>query len=425
MAENLNYQTPEGSWCYDRKTDNCAKYGRLYNWGMARKACPAGWHLPTRDEWKELVAAAGGEKAADKRLKSTSGWKRAGNGADVYGFSALPGGYRDDHDIKFEDIGSDGYWWTATEEDCKSDIGAYIMIMTSDSGKVIEDAYYKRDGYSARCVMDDDGKLTLIAGTGGTAKASNKVNGQITITAAPNSGYAFAGWSGGLVADVAAETTTVVVNANMTIAAKFRNLFPGVLSDKRDGKKYKTVKIGRNRWMAENLNYKPSGGGAWCYENDDSYCDEYGRLYDWEAAMKVCPAGWHLPSRAEWDSLAATAGGWHYIQQTNSEYGVSWYNAGGKLKSKTGWNQRRDEVNTDNVGFSALPGGYRNIEYPEKKDERESFNFAGAVGFWWSSAQKNRGDAFSREMDNITTNVFSEDAAPKKLGYSVRCVANK
>jgi uncharacterized protein (TIGR02145 family)/uncharacterized repeat protein (TIGR02543 family) len=433
MAENLNYQTREGSWCYDRKTDNCAKYGRLYNWGTAQKACPAGWHLPTRDEWKELVAAAGGDKAADKTLKSTSGWNRGGNGTDYYGFSALPGGFHDDHDIKYEYIGNDGYWWTATEEERKSDIGAYILIMTSDSGKTLEDTYYKRDGASVRCVMDEDGKLTLIAGAGGSAKASNKVNGQVTITAVPDSGYAFNRWSGGLVANVSAETTTVVVNANMTITANFTNLFSGTLSDKRDGKTYKTVKIGRNRWMAENLNYKASG--SWCYENNDSYCAKYGRLYDWNAANKACPAGWHLPSRAEWDTLAETAGGWYYIQRSNREDGITWYETGMRLKSKTGWNQDEYNVNTNNVGFSALPGGYRGIiaedydedeeDTPKDKGKREKFDDAGTDGYWWSSATKGKNRAFSREMDNITTDVFKEDNVDKSFGYSVRCVSDK
>lgn len=78
--------------------------------------------------------------------------------------------------------------------------------------------------------------------------------------------------------------------------------------DSRDGKKYKTVKIGDQIWMAENLNYETETG-SWCYDNNPSNCDKYGRLYDWETANKVAPAGWHLPSRAEFETLLKNLGG--------------------------------------------------------------------------------------------------------------------
>jgi hypothetical protein len=94
MAENLNVKT-DGSWCYDNKESNCEKYGRLYSWNAAMTACPAGWHLPSRDEWGELAKAAGGRwkygtgGKAGKKLKAKSGWNGKGNGTDDYGFSAL------------------------------------------------------------------------------------------------------------------------------------------------------------------------------------------------------------------------------------------------------------------------------------------------------------------------------------------------
>ena len=73
------------------------------------------------------------------------------------------------------------------------------------------------------------------------------------------------------------------------------------LTDSRDGKTYKTVKIGEQVWMAENLNYKAMG--SFCYEDDASFCEQYGRLYTWDVAQNVCPDGWRLPSESEWGAL--------------------------------------------------------------------------------------------------------------------------
>jgi len=82
---------------------------------------------------------------------------------------------------------------------------------------------------------------------------------------------------------------------------------PNTLIDKRDGKTYKTVEIGKRIWMVENLNYRPLSDSSWCYRDSDSYCDKYGRLYDWENAMTVCPQGWKLPSLRDWDILGRAA----------------------------------------------------------------------------------------------------------------------
>jgi uncharacterized protein (TIGR02145 family)/uncharacterized repeat protein (TIGR02543 family) len=147
MAENLNYSTASGSYCYTNNTDSCTKYGRVYDWEAAKIACPTGWHLPNRQEWDNLVTAVG--SLAGTKLKSTSGWYNSGNGTDEYGFSALPGGDRSPEGY-FYDTGRGGYWWTATE----SDIGnAYIRYMLYDGYYVYESNNIK-GSVSVRCVED-------------------------------------------------------------------------------------------------------------------------------------------------------------------------------------------------------------------------------------------------------------------------------
>ncbi|GBU20445.1 hypothetical protein R80B4_00323 [Fibrobacteres bacterium R8-0-B4] len=151
MAENLNYKTSSGSNCYDNNNSNCDKYGRLYNWNTAKTVCPAGYRLPSRLEWQSLVDYAGGDKKAAKKLKAGSGWKDSGNGTDEYGFSALPGGDRSSADDTFDDAGSYGSWWTATENGSEY---AYSRSMGYSSVIAGEGYSSKSVGFSVRCVAD-------------------------------------------------------------------------------------------------------------------------------------------------------------------------------------------------------------------------------------------------------------------------------
>ncbi|MCL2284307.1 MAG: fibrobacter succinogenes major paralogous domain-containing protein [Fibromonadales bacterium] len=145
-------------------------------------------------------------------------------------------------------------------------------------------------------------------------------------------------------------------------------------ADPRDGQVYRTVKIGNQIWMAQNLNY--NAPGCKCYDNDPKNAEKYGRLYNWEIAKNVAPPGWHLPSDAEWHTLVDFIGG----------------GEGTKLKAKNGWD------GTDDYGFSALPGGFCN------SDGR--FYDVGDYGRWWSATEDDAGDAWGRYMGSYGSDVY-------------------
>jgi len=175
----------------------------------------------------------------------------------------------------------------------------------------------------------------------------------------------------------------------------------GMFTDSRDGKKYKTVKIGGKTWMAENLNY--AAGGSKCYDNNPEFCQMYGRLYDWTTAMKVCPSGWHLPRKSEYQVLDNAIGGKEV--------------AGKKLKAKSGWNsyQGKSGNGTDEYGFSALPGG-SGTKYSDG-----DFNFFGSYGFWWSASENGSNHAYYRRIYYSYGSTNMDSNLKNKL-YSVRCL---
>jgi uncharacterized protein (TIGR02145 family) len=176
--------------------------------------------------------------------------------------------------------------------------------------------------------------------------------------------------------------------------AKSTEAGDGTFTDSRDGKTYKTVKIGTAVWMAENLNF--AADGSKCFENNDANCAKYGRLYDWATAMKACPAGYRLPSDDEWTALWAVGGG---------------ETAGKTLKSAAGWNENGN--GTDDFGFSALPSG--------GGDSGGNFGSAGEYGFWWSATENDANLAKALNMFHSNENMLGSGDDKTNL-YSVRCV---
>ena len=172
------------------------------------------------------------------------------------------------------------------------------------------------------------------------------------------------------------------------------NIVYGSMTDSRDGKTYRTVVIGSQAWMAQNLNYETTG--SMCYGNLEENCAMYGRLYAWEEAMEACPSGWHLPSYNEWEILFTAVGG-------N-------FNVGNALKSQSGWGNYGN--GTDTFGFSALPSGDRFYG---------SFDCDGYYAFFWSSTELNSYYAYFMYLCHDYDNGGLYDYH-KSYGFSVRCL---
>jgi uncharacterized protein (TIGR02145 family) len=136
-----------------KATDNYATYGVLYNWTAAMNACPDGWHLPSDAEWTELTDYLGGESVAGGKLKETgtTHWASPNTGAtNETGFTALPGGFRYNSGA-FDNIGSNGYWWSATEGNATNAWNRDMFYLGSDVGSYSSN---KDVGFSVRCLRD-------------------------------------------------------------------------------------------------------------------------------------------------------------------------------------------------------------------------------------------------------------------------------
>jgi len=166
------------------------------------------------------------------------------------------------------------------------------------------------------------------------------------------------------------------------------------IKDARDKQKYRTVVIDGRTWMADNLNFKMPGSS--CYREDDDNCMVYGSLYTWDAAKSACPAGFRLPTNADFESLWKAAGGD--------------FNAGYLIKANYGWS---GETNgNDTLKFSAMPAG--------NMFDDGTYGNENKFAFFWSS--ETEGDKASVWYLTSKSMGFSFMMKPKNFGFSVRCV---
>jgi uncharacterized protein (TIGR02145 family) len=209
------------------------------------------------------------------------------------------------------------------------------------------------------------------------------------------------------------------------------------VKDSRDGNVYRTVRIGSQIWMAENLNYaykQPTAtkdSSSFCFNNNPAFCKKYGRLYLWSAAMDsagifstnskgcgnrvlcnyatsvrgVCPEGWHVPNVAEFAVLMESAGDDNFV--------------GRRLKSRSGWESRNDKQKngngSDDYGFSAIPTGFYRSEGKYKNG-----GFFASGSYFWSANSRNY--IFAKTMEIDVDESAYESYQDKSIAVAVRCV---
>jgi len=408
MAENLNYETEAGSYCNGDSTANCNKYGRLYTWaaavgksesacgmgnrcglsGTVRGACPKGWHLPSSAEFNALFSAVGGDAVSATRLKSTTGWASSGNGTDTQGFKALPAGRKDSYG-EYENEATEAYFWTSVENPSNY---AYSVILAGNSATAtLYGEYVKGNAFSVRCLLDD-----------GAAQGSSSSSEEESSSSE----------------EPELDCSEATVPSDLSCYDATAN----TLTDLRDGQVYKTTTINVPAegyfkvWMGENLNYATDN--SWCFSGLSAYCDTYGRLYTWAAAMAksedscgygstcglsgtvrgACPKGWHVPRTGEYDTLLIAMGGAS--------------TAGTKLKSTSGWPSGGNGSDTT-YSFSALPSGF-------KIYSDNSFSGQGEYAFFWTSVVESSLEAYYMYLTTESTVYIGYTR--KDYAFPVRCL---
>jgi len=222
--------------------------------------------------------------------------------------------------------------------------------------------------------------------------------------------------------------------ADINITAQVTSNF----TDTRNRQVYKKVLIGKQTWMAENLNASTFRNGdvipqakdqnewnqagidekpAWCYYNNDSLLSKkYGRLYNWFAVADprgLAPQGFHVPTRQEWHLLDMKLTTVPFVTIAGEN------NAGEKMKTKTGWNNSGNGTNSS--GFTAIPCGARSTD---------GFENLGESSCWWGASQSGYANDDEQRVDykgdgafifHTATNLYLT-SMPKEFGFSIRCI---
>ncbi|MCK5149268.1 Ig-like domain-containing protein [bacterium] len=463
-----------GACCaYDNNEEDVATYGRLYNWHTvddSRNIAPEGWHVPTDEEWKELEmtlgmsqsevdnwALRGTDEGCKLKETGTTHWTNPNTGAtNESGFTALSSGSRLGENGHYGEKGHTDIFRSSTESNLDFAIGRGLSYNDS---KIARHGYLKKAGFPVRLVRNSDSTLVnfSIEITPDVITLKNGENQQFTCTVIYTDQSAqdvtpSVSWllsqgnigsidAGGLFTAHATNTGTETITATYdgvtalaTVTVSSGSFVTGTVTD-IDGNVYRTVKIGNQWWMAENLKVTHYRNGheiptvtddtnwlnlrisACCaYNNDERYVTTYGRLYNWYAvddSRNIAPEGWHVPTDEDWKELEIHLG----MSQSDAD-SLKWRGTivGGKLKEMgiTHWHTPNEGA-TNESGFSALPGGYR-LGYSG------SFHDLGGRAIFWTSTEHSNNYTWRRCLEYDNSGIYRGYNGYKRSGYSVRLI---
>ena len=413
FAENMNYQGKDVTgYCHSDKPENCDKYGKLYDWEAAKKACPTGTHLPTIEELQELMDFVGKDSSAVVLMADT-GWTRDDGyvGIDKYGFAMLPGSFKGGRSYG-STLGWSGQMWTASD----SAGLVYAVYFGWNLPYISIGVYDLADGWgmSVRCLKGNakpsssssvKSSSSSAKSSSSSAKSSSSSAKSSSSSAKSSSSSAKSSSSSAKSSSSSAESSSSSVKSSSSEKSSWQFLNPaisyGEMTDGRDGQVYKTIVVDNLTWMAENLNFE--NANSYCYNDSSKYCAIYGRMYTWAGAQDACPEGWHLPS---YDEV--------YILTGPDLDGYT--RTADQLRSKVGWIPLNgdDTPGLDKYGFSASPAG--------RRVSGKYYALGTEVGYWF----------FVESSDYIIYDwvmEFHQDSRYSTLtrenedwAYSVRCV---
>ena len=427
----------------------------------AQGLCPAGWHIPGDDEWTVLSTFLGGEAVAGGKIKEagTAHWQAPNTRAtNSSGFTALPGGYRDTGG-SFNGLSSYLNYWSSSPNGTTE---AWDRHLNYFSEYIARGNYSHSYGFYARCVKDAGSSTSTPTVTTsdvtGITQSSATCGGNVTSDGGSAVTARGVCWSTAQNPDVSGSHTTDGTGTGVFVS-NLSGLSPGTpyyvrayatnsagtsygdqvsfttnsssgavpcpgvpsIIDVRDGTVYQTVLIGTQCWLLQNLNYgsqiphstAQTNNGVpekYCYGDNATHCASVGGMYLWNEVMQytttagaqgLCPAGWHLPTDAEWSTLTTFLGGESV--------------AGGKLK-ETGtshWGSPNTGA-TNESGFTAMPGGIW---------DNFTWYFVGfsSTGKFWTSSSNGETSAWIRSLNYSSAGV-SRETHTTVDAISVRCL---
>ena len=421
MANNVDVKVP-GSFCYEDKEENCEKYGRLYTWTAAVKLsekfarevakdsiskrkpkgiCPNGWHVPTSLDFfrldsylKDIDDAVG----VGTNLRSRTGWKESED--------ALMG----ENGFRFDAEAFGAKVYDSPKMNCTKVLKGVVPgeVAGAPADTIYSDSCVADTLWTPFLIYDGIGTMTGFW----TGTETDYLSAEVRKLKYDDDDF---------VLDTARKEEAFYLRCIMDPPDDDEIYDSSAVHDNRDENRYRTVTIGNDTWMAENLRF--AAPGSFCYEDKDNRCRSYGRLYPWTVAMRlpsdyidnslaggimdehqgVCPDGWHIPTNDEWIALGQNA--------LNMRRG----GIGSALKNKEFWARGGAPISAVS-GFNALPSGSRMAD-------GEYMELGSSTYFWTAAGGDGMGGVYWYLVNNKDDFTSAEDF--DNAAFSVRCVKNK